>query len=170
MTVRLLALALVLALGLALPAGAGQTPAPKSRAGASKPEQPPVQAGPTPPADYVYTPEGRRDPFVSLLQTGSGGTPQAAAPLGKRPAGVAGLLISEIVVRGIVESQGQWVAIVGSPDGKTHSVRPGDRLMDGTVRSVTSQALVLMQEVNDPMSLEKHREVRKYLRGGEEVK
>ncbi len=168
MTVRLLCL--VLALSLAA-ASAGQTPAPKSgSAGSGTSAQPPLQAGPTPPADYAYTTDGRRDPFVSLVQTGSSGTPQAAAALAKRPPGVAGLLISEIVVRGLVESQGQWVAIVGSPDGKTHSVRPGDRLMDGTVRSVTAQALVMMQEVNDPMSLEKQREVRKYLRGGEEVK
>jgi hypothetical protein len=30
--------------------------------------------------------------------------------------------------------------------------------------------VVILQEVNDPLSLEKQREVRKLLRGGEEVK
>ena len=36
--------------------------------------------------------------------------------------------------------------------------------MDGTIRAITNQAVVLMQEVNDPLSLEKQREVRKSLR------
>jgi hypothetical protein len=30
---------------------------------------------------------------------------------------------------------------------------------------VTAQAVILLQDVNDPLSLEKQREVRKYLRG-----
>jgi hypothetical protein len=57
----------------------------------------------------------------------------------------------------------------GAPDGKTYTVRAGDRLMDGSVRSITPQVLILMQEVKDPLSVDKQREVRKYLRGGEEV-
>ena len=35
---------------------------------------------------------------------------------------------------------------------------------------MTAQAVVILQEVNDPLSLAKQREVRKLLRGGEEVK
>jgi hypothetical protein len=58
-----------------------------------------------------------------------------------------------------------WVAMIATPSGRAHTIRPGDRLMDGTVRTITGQAVVLMQEVNDPLSLEKQREVRKYLRG-----
>jgi hypothetical protein len=54
--------------------------------------------------------------------------------------------------------------MIGSTSGKTYSIRPGDRLMDGTVRAITAQAVVLMQQVNDPLSLDKQREVRKYLR------
>ena len=49
--------------------------------------------------------------------------------------------------------------------GTVLAVRPGDRLMDGSVSTITAQAVVLMQEVNDPLSLEKQREVRKFLRG-----
>lgn len=55
--------------------------------------------------------------------------------------------------------------MIGLPSGRSYTVRPGDRLMDGTVRTITAQAVVLMQEVNDPLSLEKQREVRKFLRG-----
>ena len=55
--------------------------------------------------------------------------------------------------------------MIAAPSGRTYSIRPGDRLMDGSVRTITAQSVVLMQEVNDPLSLEKQREVRKYLRG-----
>ena len=37
--------------------------------------------------------------------------------------------------------------------------------MDGTVHTITPESVVLMQEVNDPLSLQKQREVRKPLRG-----
>ena len=56
--------------------------------------------------------------------------------------------------------------MVGAPSGRTYSIRPGDRLMDGNVRTITrGRRSCCMQEVNDPLSLEKQREVRKYLRG-----
>ena len=60
--------------------------------------------------------------------------------------------------------------MVNGADGKVYSIRAGDRIADGVIRNVTAQAVVILQEVNDPLSLEKQREVRKLLRGGEEVK
>jgi len=73
-------------------------------------------------------------------------------------------------VRGIVLTRGAYVAMVAGADKKVYSVRAGDKLADGVVRTVTADAVVILQEVNDPLSLEKQREVRKLLRGGEEVK
>lgn len=73
-------------------------------------------------------------------------------------------------MKGIVKNQGNYVAIVQSPDNKTYTLRPNDRLFDGTVKTVTADALVLMEEVNDPLSLVKQREVRKPLRAVEEGK
>ena len=63
-----------------------------------------------------------------------------------------------------------WDPTTYGPDGKVYSVRAGDRIGDGVIRTVTAQAVVILQVVNDPLSLEKQREVRKLLRGGEEVK
>ena len=40
----------------------------------------------------------------------------------------------------------------------------GDRLFDGIVRAVNAEGLVIVQEVNDPLSLVKQREVSKKLR------
>lgn len=144
---------------------AGQSPS--STPTAPPAATPPVTRGPTPPQDYGYSTDGRRDPFISLVDSDNGDPARTAAANTKRPAGVAGLMVEEIVVRGIVQSQAQWMAMVGSPDGKTHSVRPGDRLMDGMVSAITPEAVIVMQDINDPMSRERRREVRKYLRGGE---
>jgi len=131
-------------------------------AGAQAPANPAANA-PAPPPNYEYESGGRRDPFVSLVNRGSDGPTGLAGR--SRPDGAAGVLVDEIVVRGIVQSRGGWVAMIGSPSGRTYSVRPGDRLMDGSVHAITAQAVVLMQEVDDPLSLQKAREVRKYLRG-----
>jgi len=60
--------------------------------------------------------------------------------------------------------------MVQGPDNKTYIVRANDHLLDGTVKAVTPQGLVIMQEVSDPLSLVKQKEVRKMLRGLEEGK
>lgn len=125
-------------------------------------QAPPQESAPTPPPNYSYAADDRRDPFVSLVNRGT----DARMPqmVGDRPDGVPGLLIDEIAVRGILESRGGFVAMIAAPNGRTYNVRPGDRLLDGSVRTITAQAVVFMQEVNDPLSLEKQREVRKPLR------
>jgi len=122
---------------------------------------------PTPPPNFEYSAEGRRDPFVSLVNKGneaSAGTPV------KRAEGVPGMLTNELTIRGILQTKGTWVAMVSGPDNKIYTVRAGDHLADGVIRTITATSIVVLQEVNDPLSLEKQREVRKFLRGGEEVK
>jgi Tfp pilus assembly protein PilP len=131
---------------------------------APAPPPPPAETAPTPPPNYQYMPDGRRDPFVSLVNRGTDSGRASQAPR-VRPEGLRGILVDEVMVRGIVQSRGGLVAMIGSPSGRTYTIRPGDRLMDGTVRTITQQMVVLMQDVNDPLSLEKQREVRKYLRG-----
>jgi hypothetical protein len=62
------------------------------------------------------------------------------------------------------------VAIVEGADKKTYIVKTGDRLADGTVQNITATLMVILQQVNDPLSLDKQREVRKMLRQTDEVK
>jgi Tfp pilus assembly protein PilP len=144
--------------GLAGDGVATQPATPPSAPGPSSQEAPP-----TPPPNYAYEPENRRDPFLSLVNRGIDARPAVAG--GARPEGLPGILVEEVVVRGILHTRQGWIAMIGLPSGRTHTVRPGDRLMDGSVRAITAQAVLLMQEVNDPLSLEKQREVRKFLRG-----
>ncbi len=77
---------------------------------------------------------------------------------------------ADLMVRGVLQSRGSYVAIVSGPDGKTFRARVNDRLLDGIIRSVTPQGIIVMQEVNDPLSLVKQREVRKGLRTAEDGK
>lgn len=162
-------LAFVLALTIAAVTALGaQTPAPVA---------PPVPAQaapaadlPSPPADYAYSPSGRRDPFMSLATPGRG--PITNSTPGSMPKGAAGILVDELSVKGIVLSNGNYVAMVAGPGGKTqtYTVKAGSRLFDGTVQSITADALVILQQVSDPLSLEKQRRVRKPLRTQEEGK
>jgi Tfp pilus assembly protein PilP len=164
---------LIAALALPLVAGA-QAPATQPPAKGQQPAPPPAAKPkpdlPAPPANFEYTAGGRRDPFLSLVNRGIDTMAQGGQQPVRRAEGVPGLLTAEIVVRGIVQTRGAYVAMVAGADKKVYSIRAGDKLADGVVRTVTADAVVILQEVNDPLSLEKQREVRKLLRGGEEVK
>jgi type IV pilus assembly protein PilP len=113
---------------------------------------------------FTYNPEGRRDPFVSLLRRGVDSAQTT------RVAGLSGLGTAEVSLRGVVKSQGDFVGIVQGVDSKTYIVRTGDKLSDGAVRAITADSMVILQQVNDPLSLEKVHEVRKVLRHTEEGK
>jgi len=130
-------------------------------------EAPAPQPAPAPPPaeTYSYRADGRRDPFQNLLHTGA--DTQAT---GRKGEGPSGMTLGEISVRGIMQSRGSLVAMVKGPDNKTYIVHQGDKLLDGTIKTITPQGLIVMQEVNDPLSLVKQREVRKLLRSLEDAK
>ena len=98
------------------------------------------------------------------------GTDAARDAGGARPAGLAGLGAGEVTLQGTMRAAAATSRILQGADNKTYIVRAGDRLLDGTMRSITPDALVILQQVNDPLSLEKQREVRKMLRQTEEAK
>jgi type IV pilus assembly protein PilP len=142
-----------------------QSPSPSAPAASPAPAVAPTQQTAKPAeagAPFTYNPEGRRDPFVSLL--GRGNDPKAQ---GVRPTGVPGLLINEVSVKGIVRNSTGFVAMIQGPDNKTYVVKAGDRLMDGSVKSILQDAVVFSQDVNDPLSLVKQKEIRKALRSSE---
>ena len=144
-----------------------QGPAPKPQAEAAAPAQPPAGSEPAENQGYAYRPEGRRDPFVSLVRRGNESATDNATV---RPAGLAGIGASELTLRGIMQSRSGYVALVQGVDTKTYIVKPGDKLFDGTIRAITANAMMILQQVNDPLSLEKQRELRKVLRQTDEVK
>jgi Tfp pilus assembly protein PilP len=99
-----------------------------------------------------------------------GGGIEARTPGSRRGDGPAGMTVAEISVRGVLQSRGEFVAMVHGPDNKTYLVHQGDKLADGVIKTITPQGLVIVQDVNDPLSLVKQREVRKLLRSLEDGK
>ncbi len=141
---------------ISAPAAArGQAPATPPAAAQSQP-------APTEPA-YAYQIDGRRDPFVSLL--GRGMDPKGG---GARPAGLAGMLIAEVSLKGIFKDRKGYFVFLQGPDNKTYPVRAGDKLLDGSVKSINGDAVIFSQDVNDPLSVVKQREIIKKLRSNEE--
>ena len=136
----------------AAPANPGATQTtPAAQTG--KPGAPPNSA-------YTYDPSGRRDPFVSLLGRGN----DVAVSAANRPGGLPGALINEVSIKGIFRSDKGFIALLQTPDNKTYIVHSGDKLLDGSVKAITQDAVVFSQDVNDPLSLVKQREVRKSIR------
>ena len=79
-----------------------------------------------------------------------------------------GLLINEINVKGIVRDRNGYFAMIQAPDNKTYVVRVGDRLLDGSVKAIAPDAVIFSQDVNDPLSIVKQKEIRKPLRSTQE--
>ena len=73
-------------------------------------------------------------------------------------------------MRGVMQSRGALIAMIRGADNKTYIVHQGDKLADGTIRTITPQGLIVVQEVHDPLSLVKQREIRKLLKSLEDAK
>ncbi len=69
-----------------------------------------------------------------------------------------------------MQSRTGLIAMVQGPDNKTYIVHQGDKLLDGSIKTITAQGLIIEQDVNDPLSVVKQREVRRLLRGLEDPK
>jgi type IV pilus assembly protein PilP len=107
---------------------------------------------------YRYDPQGRRDPFQSLI----GPAPKLQA--GVRPPGPPGFLIDEIKLQGVIRTQQQGLlAMINGPDNRGYLIKVGDKVLDGEVIRMTPSSVVFRQEVNDPTRIERFREVVKDL-------
>jgi Tfp pilus assembly protein PilP len=158
-----IAIVAVMAAGATREATAQSKPAaPRATAAPAQAPAPAKAAG----GGFTYDAAGRRDPFVSLSAKVSDPRSEGRG----RYQGLGAVPVGEVTVKGIVLYERQLVAMVQAPDNRTYIVRPNDRLLDGTVRTVTAEAVVFVQQVNDPLSLVKQREIRKLLRNVEEAK
>jgi type IV pilus assembly protein PilP len=112
---------------------------------------------PTTTDTYRYDPQGRRDPFRSLIG------PAPALEPGQRPPGLGGFLIDELKLQGIFRTRQGLTAMINGPDNKGYTIRVGNKVLDGEVIRVTQTSVVFRQEVNDPTRIERYREVVKDL-------
>jgi Tfp pilus assembly protein PilP len=114
---------------------------------------------------YTYNPMGRRDPFVSLLKPVS----PDQGPKTRRP-GMEGFLIQEVALKGIVKTPKGFTAMLLGTDGKSYFVGVGQRLFDGVVTGIDATTVTFRQEVTDPLSTVKSRDVKKTLYPSEEAR
>ena len=117
------------------------------------------------PGGYVYSSQGRRDPFVSLLKPIG---PDRGS--GQRKPGMEGFLIQEVALKGIVRTPKGYTAMLLGTDGKSYFVQEGQRLFDGVVTKIDAAAVTFRQEITDPLSTVKSRDVKKTLYPSEEAR
>jgi len=117
------------------------------------------------PGDYTYNPSGRRDPFVSLLKPVEG----VAGQKQHKP-GMEGFLIQECALKGIVKTKEAYIAMILGPDGKSYFVNVGQRLFDGAITAMDQTSVTFRQEVTDPLSPVRVRDVKKSLYPSEEAR
>jgi hypothetical protein len=113
---------------------------------------------------YRYEAQGRRDPFVSLALGVN------ILPPDVRPPGLAGMLIQEVSLRGIVKTVDGYIAMIQGTDNKSYFAKEGERLYDGNIQSIDDGRVVFRQEINDPLRIEKFQQVEKTLHPVEEGK
>ncbi len=86
--------------------------------------------------DFIYQPRGRRDPFWDLLRGKSVKIKREAKE------GIAGLLIDELELEGILYKQGKYIALFKGPDGRPYDVKVGDSVYDGEIIDIDVNAVV----------------------------
>lgn len=113
-----------------------------------------------------YDAGGRRDPFVSLLAPKATAPTRtdAAAPVSRPGAGLLGVAISDVQVKGVIRSGATFVAILAGPDGHTFMAKQQDKLMNGSIKGIERDAVVFTERVTDAAGAMRSRDVRKVLR------
>lgn len=139
-------------------------PAPQSSGGGAVAE--PVV--PTGRSGYVYLPEGRRDPFLSILrEAGSEAkrTDEANLPPLQR------VTVAELSVIGIVWGGFGYMAMVQAPDGRGYAVQRGARIgnNNGIVSAITEKAVIVEERFTDIYGKKQVREYAKPLHAKESL-
>jgi type IV pilus assembly protein PilP len=113
---------------------------------------------------FTYDPAGRRDPFRSLVDA------MNSIGKGPRPRGIAGMLISEVDLVGIVQKGKSHIAFFNGSDNKGYFMKVGDTLYDGKIIRIdrNTGTVVFRQDINDPRSIKPYRNVSKRLTTAEE--
>jgi hypothetical protein len=76
-------------------------------------------------------PQGRRDPFITLVGKQTGAGPTVSLPPGK-----GGLQVSTLILQGIVSGPNGMIAVVANPQKSVYFLRVGDELFDGRVDKI----------------------------------
>ncbi|NLC70698.1 MAG: pilus assembly protein PilP [Desulfuromonadaceae bacterium] len=142
-----------------LASGCGQeappVQAPKPTAVRQKVKTPPGKTVETPAAEeaakedgkgFVYNPDGKRDPFQSLMEMEKSvrkpSTPET--PLQK-------YALNQLRIIAVVWGKGEPRAMVVAPDGKSHILKRGVKVgqNDGVVTEITREEILIREKIYD---------------------
>ena len=101
-----------------------------------------------------YDAKGRRDPFLSPASSAASERPSCPGQ------GLAGQLVQELALRGIVRSARGTTALLATPQGQTHFATEGARLCDGRVVGIDAGGVLFARLLRDPLAPEKEVELR----------
>jgi hypothetical protein len=140
----------VMTLALAAPAAAQQPPAVPAPTQAAGPVIPPT-AAPIAIGSRVgellssYDSGGRRDPFASLVtprRSATGSEGGRARP----PAGLAGVALADVIVRGVLRNGNTMLAILEGPNRQSYVSRVNDRLLDASVARIDADGVIFAEQ------------------------
>jgi len=117
--------------------------APAKAAGAESPQ--------TTVTSILSTAAGRRDPFKPWMTPSAGGHSTASGASGSLPAGLRGLVISDLRVEGIVrlESVNTMIAVVTNYTKRAYFLRVNDTVYNGVVSKITPEAVYFKENTLD---------------------
>ena len=116
-----------------------------------QPPPPPTEGETLPvmavPQSYRYDSRGRRDPFVNPVPKPK---TTAIVPI-IRPKGLAGVMISEAQIAGIVWSHEAEMnrAVIAAPGGRTYFAKKGDALFDAVIKDIERDGVVFQVKAKD---------------------
>jgi type IV pilus assembly protein PilP len=134
------------------PKPAAQAPKPAEVAGAPAPIE---LKKDEPVAVFQYVPEGRRDPFKSIIISSAKRTAnESLPPLQRRE-------LSELKLIGVVWGGLGYGAVIQTPDGKGYPVRKGTRvgLNNGVISQITTKEIIVRENFLDIFGERKIREI-----------
>lgn len=105
---------------------------------------------------FSYDPEGRRDPFRSLLK-GRNNPDELTNQV--RPPGLPGMMVEELTLEGIIDTPSGIMAFVLGRDNVSYIIRPGTKLYNGEVKEIQQDRVIFRQQVNDPKQTRPYEEV-----------
>ena len=113
--------------------------------------------------EFVYKPRGRRDPFWNLLMGKNVKIKREARE------GIAGMLIDELVLEGILLKNKKYVALFKGPDGRPYDVKVGDSVYDGEVIKIDVNTVVFKRILTIALGGTKEKIITKRLMPDEEA-
>ena len=116
----------------------------------------------TQPGDFIYNPMGRRDPFWDLLQGRNIKANREAIE------GIAGLMIDELDLEGIIFSDSTYKALVVGPDNIPYVIKVGDNVYDGEVTKIDNSTVTFRKILTVALGGKKERIITKRISPEEE--